>query len=267
MASMSLSTVRSLAEAAFSKSKATVNPPSKIAEAPSSSSTEPDKDNKGDVVDDPTSDAALSLSSSFPSFASFKDQRAFEHDRQRVKRTEEYVRMREAKVSKRATAFSKMSIAFGASSAPPAARVKERWTGSGFGTDSELDHDTVSLARGDEQPGRLGAPAGTTSPPPLHKTTEVKLADLITQVSVRNSRKGMRKDPDFELIPAVRSVIVLDELAFMHDTPPPRDLEQEWEHVCHSDGDESSESESSRPSSKIVPTLTYADVVVSGGLN
>lgn len=45
----------------------------------------------------------------------------------------------------------------------------------------------------------------------------------------------------------------------MHDTPAPRDFEQEWEHVYHSDGDDSD-------SSAIMSTPTYANVLV-GGLN
>ncbi|KAJ4467316.1 hypothetical protein C8R41DRAFT_984829 [Lentinula lateritia] len=191
---------------------------------------------------DPTSDAALSLSSSFPSFASFKDQRAFEHERQCAKRTEEYARTQDAKASK------------GLSKWRPALPVHQRRTTSarkgrpvGFGG-SEDEANTPNVLE------RVRS-AGTRKESSPVQNSEVKLADLIKPGSVRKARKN--KEADFELIPAVRPVIVLDELAFMHDVPAPRDLEQEWQHVYHSDGDDSDASLS-------ISTPTYANVVLGG---
>jgi len=123
---------------------------------------------------------------------------------------------------------------------------KERRINSGA-EDEDVDvHDVLKGVRG----------AVAKKEPNAALKPEVKLADLIKPGSIRKSRKN--KDNDFEVVPAVRSVIVLDELAFMHDTPAPRDLEQEWEHVYHSDGDDSD-------SSTIISTPTYAHVV--GRLN
>ncbi|KAJ3853946.1 hypothetical protein EV368DRAFT_63676 [Lentinula lateritia] len=227
--------VKSLTQAAFPKRQATP------ALATQVTTTLDAVDSDREV--DPTSDAALSLSSSFPSFSSFKDQRAFEHERQCTKRTEEYARTQEAKASK------------GLSKWRPASPVHQRKTTSarkskpvGFGG-SEDEVNTLNALE------RVRSAGTRKESSPIQNS--VKLADLIKPGSVRKARKN--KEADFELIPAVRPVIVLDELAFMHDAPAPRDLEQEWQHVYHSDGDESDASLS-------ISSPTYANVVL-GGLN
>ncbi|KAJ3933496.1 MAG: hypothetical protein NXY57DRAFT_998545, partial [Lentinula lateritia] len=211
------SAIKSLTQAAFPKGQATP------ALATQVTTTLDAVDSDREV--DPTSDAALSLSSSFPSFASFKDQRAFEHERQCAKRTEEYARTQDAKAPKGLS----------------------KWRPVGFGG-SEDEANTPNVLE------RVRS-AGTRKESSPVQNSEVKLADLIKPGSVRKARKN--KEADFELIPAVRPVIVLDELAFMHDVPAPRDLEQEWQHVYHSDGDDSDASLS-------ISTPTYANVVLGG---
>ncbi|KAJ3826937.1 hypothetical protein F5880DRAFT_1331728 [Lentinula raphanica] len=225
-----------------------------------------------------------SLSASFPSLASFKDQRAFEHDRQRVKRLEEYTRAQEAKALKGGLSSKPTTIL----TSSPEGRKKSSASGGGTTNSirstrstrkktrrlpgSGFDHDTpddkadeacvdgvVQNVREEFEGGRV-LPSGRKDSSSESGTgteyTEVKLVDLIKPTSsIRKPRKN--KDTDFELIPAVRSVIVLDELAFMHDAPLPRDLEQEWQHVYHSEsGDDSDAS---------VSTLSYANVLTGRG--
>ncbi|KAJ3710646.1 hypothetical protein C8R42DRAFT_648560 [Lentinula raphanica] len=239
-----------------------------------------------DTRSDPTTNSDVSppsLSASFPSLASFKDQRAFEHDRQRVKRLEEYTRAQEAKAlkgglgSKPTTILTsspegrKKSSASGTTNSIRSTRSTRKKTrrlpGSGFDHDTPDDKadeacvDGVQNVREEFEGGRV-LPSGRKDSSSESGTgteyTEVKLVDLIKPTSsIRKPRKN--KDTDFELIPAVRSVIVLDELAFMHDTPMPlpRDLEQEWQHVYHSEsGDDSDAS---------VSTRSYANVLTGRG--
>ncbi|KAF9069309.1 hypothetical protein BDP27DRAFT_1325677 [Rhodocollybia butyracea] len=233
MSSTTLSSaVRSLAQATFSKSKA--NTPAE--------STSVDKDTEVDSI----SDSVPSLSSSFPSFDSFKDRRAYEHDRQRRKRSEEFVKKREAR-SLETMIFRGLkgdAASMREKSIRKEKRIEAKQRGAGAADD---EGDVIQGVRS----------TGTWKEPSTANQSEVKLADLITPGSIRKSRKN--KDSDFEVIPAVRSVIVLDELAFMQDTPRPRDLEQDWEHVYHSDGDDYDSS-----SSTADPNLTYAKVVLHG---
>ncbi|KAJ3993643.1 hypothetical protein F5050DRAFT_676864 [Lentinula boryana] len=228
------SAVKSLTEAAFSKSKATT--PAPVPLTPKKDIVDESKE------DDLNSDTVQSLSSSFPSFASFKGQRAFEHDRQRAKRTEDYIRTQEVKAFR---TLSKPTPALSERQKKDVSTRKDRPIGSSVLDDDETDlHSILEGVRN---------PIATKEPSAVQQNVEVKLVDLIKPGSIRKTRKN--KDAEFELIPAVRPVIVLDELAFMHDTPPPRDLEQEWQHVYHSDSDDSETS---------VPTHspTYANVVI-----
>ncbi|KAJ3984912.1 hypothetical protein F5890DRAFT_1474154 [Lentinula detonsa] len=228
------SAVKSLTDVAFSKKKDTT--PALVPLTP----------NKKEFVDkrkedDLNSDNIPSLSSSFPSFASFKGQRAFEHDRQRAKRTEDYIRTQEVKAFR---TLSKPTPALSERQKKDVSTRKDRPIGSSV-LDDEADlHSILEGVRN---------PIATKEPSTVQQNVEVKLVDLIKPGSIRKTRKN--KDSEFELIPAVRPVIVLDEVAFMRDTPPPRDLEQEWQHIYHSDSDDS---ETSVPT----PSPTYANVVI-----
>ncbi|KAF5383979.1 hypothetical protein D9757_006932 [Collybiopsis confluens] len=272
---MSLSTINS----AFSKTSnnnTRLSPHSRTVSAPPETDGEPATATISDI--DPTSDAALSLSSSFPSFASFdsKDQRAYEHDRQRSKRSEEYLRLREAKAFKRGSTMLSKIIGPDSLSSPSSLLRGKRIPG----TAESVSEAAAAAATWDDDwegvrsPSRIlstpKSPAetiGVATTTTIHRIPipEVKLADLITPGSIRKSRRGIHKDPEFEVIPPIRSVIVLDEFAFMHDTPPPRDLEQEWEHVHHSDDDSEESYCPSSLSRKIHVPPSYANVV-SGGL-
>lgn len=163
------SAIKSLTQAAFPKGQATP------ALATQVTTTLDAVDSDREV--DPTSDAALSLSSSFPSFASFKDQRAFEHERQCAKRTEEYARTQDAKAPK------------GLSKWRPALPVHQRRTTSarkgrpvGFGG-SEDEANTPNVLE------RVRS-AGTRKESSPVQNSEVKLADLIKPGSVRKARKN-----------------------------------------------------------------------------
>ncbi|KAJ3763277.1 hypothetical protein EV360DRAFT_78527 [Lentinula raphanica] len=242
-----------------------------------------DTDKKSDLTTN--SDVSPpSLSASFPSLASFKDQRAFEHDRQRVKRLEEYTRAQEAKALKGGLGSKPTTILtsspegrkkFSASGttnsirSTRSTRKKSRRLGSDHDTpDDKADEAYVDGVQNqnvrEEFEGDRVLPSGrkdSSSSDTESGTgtgTEVKLVDLIKPASsIRKPRKN--KDTDFELIPPIRSVIVLDELAFMHDTPMPlpRDLEQEWQHVYHSESGDDSDASVSTPS--------YANVLTGRG--
>ncbi|KAE9395524.1 hypothetical protein BT96DRAFT_997554 [Gymnopus androsaceus JB14] len=215
------STVKSLAEATFSRSKS----------APSTEAapTTPESVDKDKEVD-PTN---------------FKHQRTFDHDRQRAKRSEDYVRMREAKAAVRV--WSSVREKRDTSASSPTR--KERRINSGA-SDEDVDvHDVLKGVR-----GAVAKKEPNAALKPEVKACRLDQAWLHQEIS---EEQGYVYN-DFEVVPAVRPVIVLDELAFMHDTPAPRDLEQEWEHVYHSDGDDSD-------SSTIISTPTYANIV--GRLN
>ncbi|KAJ3766013.1 hypothetical protein FB446DRAFT_419535 [Lentinula raphanica] len=243
-----------------------------------------DTDKKANTTGDSSDVSPPSLSASFPSLASFKDQRAFEHDRQRVKRLEEYTRAQEAKAlkgglsSKPTTILTsspegrKKSSASSTTNSIRSTRSTRKKSRRLPGSDHDTPDDKADEACADgvvqnqnvreEFEGGRVLPSGRkdlSSSDTESRTgtgTEVKLVDLIKPTnSIRKPRKN--KDTDFELVPPVRSVIVLDELAFMHDAPLPRDLEQEWQHVYHSEsGDDSDAS---------VSTLSYANVLIGRG--
>ncbi|KAJ3837985.1 hypothetical protein F5878DRAFT_684027 [Lentinula raphanica] len=244
-----------------------------------------DTDKKSDLTTN--SDVSPpSLSASFPSLASFKDQRAFEHDRQRVKRLEEYTRAQEAKALKGGKGGSSSNSPGAAAIVTSSSEGRKKSSASGttnsirstrstrkksrrLGSDHDTPDDKADEAYVDgvqnqkvreEFEGDRVLPSGRkdSSSSESGTGTEVKLVDLIKPTSsIRKPRKN--KDTDFELIPPLRSVIVLDELAFMHDTPVrlPRDLEQEWQHVYHSESGDDSDASVSTPS--------YANVLTGRG--
>jgi hypothetical protein len=171
----------------------------------SSPATTPD--NQVTAVTD--KDALLAVSS--PALPSLKDLRAFEHDRQRVKKAADLVKMRARKGQGRWAALvkgelynsSRKSTAPVASEKQKRLRAEEMDALEGPLADSGRDVDGVAFS--------------DASPP-----SEVKLADLIT---FRKPRKGLgmcicvlspspaerSTDGDFVVIPH-RSVIVLDDI-------------------------------------------------------
>ncbi|KAJ6477418.1 hypothetical protein C8R47DRAFT_1219958 [Mycena vitilis] len=142
-------------------------------------------------------DALLAVST--PALPSLKDVRAFEHDRQRVKKAADLVKMRARKSQGRWAALAKGELYNSSRKSPPPVvsekqkrlRAEEVDTLDGSLTESRCDADAV-------------ASCDASQP------SEVKLADLI---SFRKPRKGL--DGDFVVIPQ-RSVIVLDDIV-SHD--------------------------------------------------
>ncbi|EEB88294.1 hypothetical protein MPER_13947, partial [Moniliophthora perniciosa FA553] len=78
-------------------------------------------------------------------------------------------------------------------------------------------------------------------------SAEAKLSDLI--VSTRKPRNI--KEPEFEFVPHIRSVIVLDD-----KTPRDVTIDEPWEHVSHSDTND-------KDSVTDVKAPTYASIVSS----
>ncbi|KAK2460104.1 hypothetical protein APHAL10511_007870 [Amanita phalloides] len=131
-----------------------------------------------------------------------KEVRAYEHSRQRVKKTAETASLR---VRKLASATKQLSLSH------PRTPTNKVLKGTRISDDiADLDDPVVlDITHGDEQPellkGRL----------------EVSLADFIV---TRKSRKGI--DNDFEVIPHVRSVIILDD-----NQPHDIEIDEPWEYI------------------------------------
>ncbi|KAJ7109749.1 hypothetical protein C8R43DRAFT_962459 [Mycena crocata] len=178
-------------------------------------------------------DTVLSVSS--PILPSLKDLRAFEHDRQRVKKAADLVKMRARKGQGRWASLAKgemysSSRRITVSMSPQKEkrlRAEEVDTLDGLLADSRCDLDGVA-SRAPSQP------------------SEVKLSDLVT---FRKPRKGLGTfipmpwrllagaeyiaDGDFVVIPHC-SVIVLDDI-----TSNDFSVDEPWEHIYGSDEEES----------------------------
>lgn len=180
-----------------------------------------------------------------------RDVRAYEHQRQRVKKTAELVKAKERK-EKIAAAGRNTWSPWGDKSKPSAVNSsKSSWFGGrevkGVWDEKEqLETDTPVTTP-------IRVTSGVNRLP-----TEVALADLVTSKKQRKT-KGERvllsavleavaharllSEGDFEVIPPPRSVIVLDEFS-VHDM----DVDEPWEHVS-GDMDEKAEG------------LSYAQIV------
>ncbi|KAK0432534.1 hypothetical protein EV421DRAFT_1848857 [Armillaria borealis] len=139
-------------------------------------------------------DASSALSSSFPSLPTIKDQRAYEHNRQRVKKAADVAKMRQKKRSGSPLFKLDRGIA------------SEKYRRLRADDVDPLDGVLVESAHRDEVP-------------PLPKASEVKLSDLLVR------KQDRKKEPDFEVIPHIRSVIVLD------DFTPDLAADEPWEHI------------------------------------
>ncbi|KAJ7675804.1 hypothetical protein DFH06DRAFT_939481, partial [Mycena polygramma] len=175
------------------------------------SSPAPTPDTKVNAVAD--KDALLAVST--PTLPSLKDVRAFEHDRQRVKKAADLVKMRARKSQGRWAALAKGEL-YNSSrkSTPPVVSEKQK----------RLRAEEVDTLDGSLAESRCDADAVASCD--ASQPTEVKLADLIT---FRKPRKGLgtfvvafsclsaerHSDGDFVVIPQ-RSVIVLDDI-MSHD--------------------------------------------------
>ncbi|KAJ7250852.1 hypothetical protein B0H12DRAFT_656654 [Mycena haematopus] len=139
-------------------------------------------------------DALLALST--PALPSLKDLRAFEHDRQRVKKAEDIVKMKARKGQGRWAALAKGEL-YNSSrkTVTPVLSEKQKRLRA-----DEVDALDGSLADS-------GREVDEISSCDVSQPSEVKLVDLIT---FRKPRKGL--DGEFVLVPRTPTVIVLDDI-------------------------------------------------------
>ncbi|KAJ3576101.1 hypothetical protein NP233_g654 [Leucocoprinus birnbaumii] len=151
-----------------------------------------------------------------------KDARAYEHERQRLKKAADFVKMRARKAQGAGWAGNKphQRTASTGSAAP-----SEK--GRRLAEEDEMDDEVEGLVLSDSWKENMGVvPLVAEVEPPSRY--EVRLADLIQAGKLRKP-KG---DGDFEVVPHIRSVIVLDD-----NTPDEFDVDEPWEHVLNPDSE------------------------------
>jgi hypothetical protein len=179
------------------------------------------------MAKDKARDADSRLSSST---GTVKDMRAYEHDRQKVKKAAELVKRKARKASGWSRALHELKTH---SSGPTASSGKRE----------RLWLEDVDALDGLECEPDVGRMLHSLPSRGVLNKREVKLADLVT---ARKPRKG--KDGDFEVIPHVRSVVILDDcvgLDLSEDEP--------WEYI-----------RGQYEEDVIVETRSYADILSAG---
>jgi len=156
-----------------------------------------------------------------------KDARAYDHERQRLKKAADFVKMRARKAQQGAggpggkahhrTGSGKDSME-GAQLSEKGARLQEQ-------EDIEYDEVGEGLVLSNSRKENVGIVTAMTD----QARYEVKLADLIRPGKQRKP-KG---DGDFEVVPHIRSVIALDD-----NTPDELDIDEPWEHIYSTDCEE-----------------------------
>ncbi|KAF8655371.1 hypothetical protein AX16_003068 [Volvariella volvacea WC 439] len=176
-----------------------------------------------------SSKGTASTTSSVVADANDKDSRAQDHERQRAKKAEDVAKMRARKAQNLSA-----SAAHSGGNVTSKLSVPKRPSSTSASAVSDMDIK-LSLMEGMEivesfnwqpvSPDWKLNHVDTRSPSDAR--TEVKLADLIT-TSTRKPRK--RAEHDFEFIPHVRSVLVLDDAA-----APEVTFDEPWEHIYGED--------------------------------
>ncbi|KAJ7069711.1 hypothetical protein C8F01DRAFT_1245898 [Mycena amicta] len=171
------------------------------------------------------------LVASVPGSPSLKDQRAYEHDRQRVMKAADLVKMRARKGQRGWAALAKgeLYISSRKNAFQPGSEKTKLLLPEDLVLEDEIAYDAAKVAS-------LGGVAPTSAQP-----VEVKLGDLVT--TVRKPRKNTISD--FVVI-RPHSVIPLDDIT-LHDLI----IDEPWEHIYGIDDDES-------PATK---ALSYADIL------
>ncbi|KZT27633.1 hypothetical protein NEOLEDRAFT_106203 [Neolentinus lepideus HHB14362 ss-1] len=159
--------------------------------------------------------------------------RAFEHNRQRTKRAEDHVKAKAKK--ERSKVLSGPVKSTGDAGGKGARKSKSRSIWEDNVADRTVD-ENMAL------PPSKSWTASTRRP----ETMEVKLADLIST----KTKSSKSKDSDFELIPHIQSVIVLDDTFLIEEDMSNVGPEEPWEHIL---GVEDEDAKASAPS--------YAQVV------
>ncbi|KAG6853543.1 hypothetical protein C0991_003401 [Blastosporella zonata] len=163
----------------------------------------------------PNDENAVPTSKSPPPLPSLKESRAREHDRQRLKKATSLLQRQARK----------------AHQVPGQWPVKVQHTGSVRGPGVRIDDadDEPGVEENEVEWG--GATSPVRSKDQVDTTrAEVALSDLLI---ARKPRHGRAPDRDFELVPALRSVIVLDDFSV-----PELDPDEPWEHIYASDADD-----------------------------
>ncbi|KAG6856823.1 hypothetical protein H0H87_000296 [Tephrocybe sp. NHM501043] len=163
----------------------------------------------------PNDENAVPASKSPPPLPSTKESRAVEHDRQRLKKA---AALLQRKARKAQLPGQHM-------------QTKTHQTGSMRGPGVRIDDDEPGIEETEVEWGGATSPVRTKEgTAPSATRTEVPLSDLLI---ARKPRHGRASDRDFEVVPALRSVIVLDDF-----TLPELDPDEAWEHVYASDADD-----------------------------
>ncbi|KAF9016320.1 hypothetical protein BDZ89DRAFT_1075752 [Hymenopellis radicata] len=162
---------------------------------------------------------------SIPSVLALKDRRAFEHERQRAR-----------KAGDRKTQVYRYE------------RYNYHGHGLSLAKQKQMRPDELDRLEGVVEPGDVnGHWDDEFFVPPKGLSSQVYLGDLLdAKTKVRSVR---RQDSDFEVVPSVRSVIVLDDFI------PDVSADEPWEHLSDSESDSASSTSTSPP--------TYAQVLSS----
>ncbi|KAF8079205.1 hypothetical protein FPV67DRAFT_1467872 [Lyophyllum atratum] len=154
-----------------------------------------------------------------PVIPDIKEDRAREHERQRHKKASGFVK----------TQARKELQAQGGFTVKPYERHSTPRTVARFEDDGEEPACEESEVDWDDVSSPVRSPRVEQEREPVSGRPEVPLADLLISRKPRHGR-----EPDFEVVPPIRSVIVLDDSA-----APDIDFNEPWEHVYADDSDAS----------------------------
>ncbi|KZT01184.1 uncharacterized protein LAESUDRAFT_816090 [Laetiporus sulphureus 93-53] len=170
-----------------------------------------------------------------------KDRRAYEHERQRAKKTVEVERARERKQRKSVQRLA----SDGACLVCRTAHTRRSGVKGGVWGVSEVEgQENAPLEPRDEQSGSLDIDDGVIAH--VRGVREVDLASLIKPAKTRKP-----KAEDYEVIPNVRPVIALDDRA---SAVP--EVDEPWEHISAEDEDGAPAGPSGPSYAQIVANMT-----------
>ncbi|KAH0591381.1 hypothetical protein J132_11032 [Termitomyces sp. J132] len=169
------------------------------------------------------------LSKSPPPTPSLKESRTLERDRQRLKKAAALFVRRARKAEAKAKAKAQVHV-------KPQQQQQSTWKNVGaWGRVDDSGDDELGVEESQVEWGearslslRVGAPEDAERERESARRAEVTLSDLLI---ARKPRRG--REQDFEVVPPIRSVIVLDDI-----TTPELDVDEPWEHVYASDADD-----------------------------
>jgi len=184
-----------------------------------------------------------------------RDGRAYEHERQKAKHAGAWAKRRARKTTIGGTAVDRPA---GAHAGRQAKNVKGGKVGL------EVDDGYAVTPQGGDATAKMcdGLGAGhltKVSLPPIEDGADASKADVkvnLSEIMMLSQKKPRKLNvDDFEVIPHIRPVIALDEVANVHDM----DLDEPWEHIYVNNG----EGKASDGVGKF-GRLTYARVASTG---